>query len=59
MNKEKIKLIAKTIELLVQQLNLELQENGQENILSLQDIIKSCPDSNFINEYEPDYYEEE
>ena len=43
------------MELLVQSLKLELEEPVQENIVSLEDLIKKPP----FGYYEPDYYEEE
>jgi hypothetical protein len=55
MNREKVKLIVKNMELLVQSLKLELEEPVQENIVSLEDLIKKPP----FDYYEPDYYEEE
>lgn len=61
MNQEKVKLIVKNMELLVQQLKLEIQEQEQNTIsLSLEDMIKnSSPNMTSIDEYEPDYFEEE
>jgi cell shape-determining protein MreC len=62
MNPEKVKLIVKNMELLVQQLKLELQEQEQnkENIISLEDMVKNyTPNMTSIDDYEPDYFEEE
>jgi hypothetical protein len=53
MNKEKVKLIIKNMELLVQSLKLELEGN-QDDTWNQQYPV-GCP----IDEYEPDYYEEE
>jgi hypothetical protein len=54
MNKEKVKLIVKNMELLIQSLKLELEE--ESNIIGLNEIISKITPEN-IN-YEPDYYEE-
>lgn len=54
MNKEKIKLIVKNMELLIQSLKLELEEDS--NIIGLNDLVSKISSDN-IN-YEPDYYEE-
>jgi hypothetical protein len=61
MNKEKVKLIVKNMELLVQSLKLELDEQEEKNIVSLEDLLKNQPTNYFdnIKDYEPDYYEEE
>jgi hypothetical protein len=55
MNREKVKLIIKNMELLVQSLKLELEEPEEKNIVSLEDLIKNPS----FYDYEPDYYEEE
>ncbi len=61
MNKEKVKLIVKNMELLIQSLNLELEEPEleKENIVSLEDLLKTQLNTDSTNLYEPDYYEEE
>jgi hypothetical protein len=58
MNKEKVKLIVKNMELLIQSLNLELEEPKleKENIVRLEDLLHNPHSTNL---YEPDYYEEE
>jgi hypothetical protein len=55
MNREKVKLIIKNMELLIQSLKLELEEPEEKNIVSLEDLIKKPS----FYDYEPDYYEEE
>jgi hypothetical protein len=40
MNREKVKLIVKNMELLVQSLKLELDEQEEKNIVSLEDLLK-------------------
>jgi hypothetical protein len=61
MNREKVKLIVKNMELLVQSLKLELDEQEEKNIVSLEDLLKNQPTNYFdnIKDYEPDYYEED
>jgi hypothetical protein len=59
MNKEKVKLIVKNMELLVQSLKLELDEQEEKNIVSLEDLLKNQPTNYKTNDYEPDYYEED
>jgi hypothetical protein len=61
MNREKVKLIVKNMELLVQSLKLELDEQEEKNIVSLEDLLKNQPTNYFdnVNDYEPDYYEED
>jgi hypothetical protein len=61
MNKEKVKLIVKNMELLVQSLKLELDEQEEKNIVSLEDLLKNQPTNYFdsIKDYDPDYYEED
>lgn len=59
MNKEKVKLIVKNMELLVQSLKLELEEPDKENIVSLDDIIKTYPSYYPMDEEgELEYYDE-
>jgi hypothetical protein len=41
MNREKVKLIVKNMELLVQSLKLELDEQEEKNIVSLEDLLKN------------------
>jgi hypothetical protein len=43
MNREKVKLIVKNMELLVQSLKLELDEQEEKNIVSLEDLLKNQP----------------
>jgi hypothetical protein len=52
MNKERLKLIVKNLDLLVQSLKeeLNLEENKSYDYKQI---------SSYIDEYEPDYYEEE
>jgi hypothetical protein len=61
MNREKLKLIVKNMELLVQSLKLELDEQEEKNIVSLEDLLKNQPTNYFdsIKDYDPDYYEED
>jgi hypothetical protein len=59
MNLEKVKLITKNMELLVQALKMEIDEveKKSEGTIKLEDLIR--PESNYIDDYEPDYYEEQ
>ena len=59
MNTEKVKLIIKNMELLIQSLKLELEEE-EKNIIKIEDLVGERKDHRFelIDEYEPDYYEE-
>jgi hypothetical protein len=59
MNREKVKLIVKNMELLVQSLKLELDEQEEKNIVSLEDLLKNQPTNYNMDNYEPDYYEED
>jgi hypothetical protein len=57
MNKKKISLIVRNMELLVESLKIELNElesESKNNIIKFEDLIHQIDDS-----YEPDYYEEE
>ena len=54
MNKEKIKLIIKNMELLLQSLKLEIGE--ESNVVKLEDLLLNTADKHY---YEPDYFEEE
>jgi hypothetical protein len=57
MNKKKISLIVRNMELLVESLKIELNElesESKDNIIKFEDLIHQIDDS-----YEPDYYEEE
>jgi hypothetical protein len=58
MNREKINLIIKNMELLIESLKLEMaeEEEKQSNIVKLKDLIS--PSVDLIDTYEPDYYEE-
>lgn len=51
MNKQKVNLIIKNMELLIQSLKLELEE--ESNTIKIQDLIGTP-----IDNYEPEYYEE-
>jgi hypothetical protein len=59
MNLEKVKLIIKNMELLVQALKIEIDEveKKSEGTIKLEDLIR--PESNYVDDYEPDYYEEQ
>ncbi len=57
MNKKKISLIVRNMELLVESLKMELNESESENegkIIKFEDLIHQIDDS-----YEPDYYEQD
>ena len=59
MNKQKIELIIRNMELLIQSLKLEIEENSESNLIKLNDIMESS--NNFyesIDDYDPEYYEE-
>lgn len=58
MNAEKINLIIKNMELLIESLKLEIAEDQKEknNVISLQDLFEA--ERKKIDTYEPDYYEE-
>lgn len=59
MNKRKVELIIKNMELLIQSLKLEFEETNESNLIKLNDIIESS--NNFyesLDDYDPDYYEE-
>jgi hypothetical protein len=58
MNVEKVKLIVKNMELLVQALKLEIEEAEKQpnNVLRLDDLIHNHRGT--LDDYEPDYYEE-
>jgi hypothetical protein len=57
MNKQKINLIIKNMELLIEFLKLEMEEEEkQSNIVKLEDLIS--PSVDLIDTYEPDYHEE-
>lgn len=60
MNVEKVKLIIKNMELLVQSLKLEMEEEEKANVVKLEDLFTTNlkNEENFIDDYEPDYYEE-
>lgn len=56
MNKKKISLIIRNMELLIESLKLEIEDSKDdemENIIKFQDLIQKIDDS-----YEPDYHEE-
>jgi hypothetical protein len=59
MNKKKISLIVRNMELLVESLKMELNESESESesegkIIKFEDLIHQIDDS-----YEPDYYEQD
>lgn len=58
MNVEKINLIIKNMELLIQSLKLEIAE--ESNVVKLEDLFSSSLNQkqNLVDTYEPDYYEE-
>jgi hypothetical protein len=58
MNVEKVKLIIKNMELLVQALQLEIEEAEKEpnNVIKLDELLGNRQDD--LSDYEPDYYEE-
>jgi|LauGreDrversion4_2_1035121.scaffolds.fasta_scaffold00086_44 hypothetical protein len=56
MNKKKIELIIKNMELLIESLKLELKEHKEDNVIKIEDILKSSQIP--VDTYEPDYYEE-
>lgn len=57
MNKQKINLIIKNMELLIESLKLEIkEEEKQSNIVKIEDLIS--PSVDLIDNYEPDYHEE-
>lgn len=56
MNQKKIELIIKNMELLIESLKLELKEDKVDNIIKIEDILKSSQIP--VDNYEPDYYEE-
>ena len=53
MNREKVRLIIKNMEILIQSLKLELKENQDDT------WNQQYPVGCAIDEYEPDYYEEQ
>jgi hypothetical protein len=58
MNKQKVELIIRNMELLIQSLKLEIEETDA-NLIKLNDIMGSS--NNFyesIDDYDPEYYEE-
>jgi hypothetical protein len=59
MNLEKVKLITKNMELLVQALKMEIDEveKKSEGTIKLEELIG--PKTTYIDDYEPDYYEEQ
>jgi|Laugresu1bdmlbsd_1035121.scaffolds.fasta_scaffold00031_33 hypothetical protein len=58
MNIEKVKLIIKNMELLVQALQLEIEEAEKKpnNVIKLDELLGNRQDN--LGDYEPDYYEE-
>lgn len=59
MNIEKVKLITQNMELLVQALKMEIEEaeKTSKGTIKLEELIG--PKTTYIDDYEPDYYEEE
>ena len=59
MNLEKVKLIIKNMELLVQALKIEIEEveKKSEGTIKLEELIG--PKTTYLDDYEPDYYEEQ
>ena len=60
MNPEKINLIIKNMELLIESLKLEIAEEPKENnyTVRLNDLLSVGQKEDLIDTYEPDYYEE-
>jgi hypothetical protein len=60
MNAEKINLIIKNMELLIESLKLEIAEDQKENkyTVRLDDLLSVGQKEDLIDTYEPDYYEE-
>lgn len=60
MNAEKINLIIKNMELLIESLKLEIAEDQKENkyTVRLDDLLSVGQKKDLIDTYEPDYYEE-
>lgn len=60
MNAEKINLIIKNMELLIEFLKLEIAEDQKENkyTVRLDDLLSVGQKKDLIDTYEPDYYEE-
>lgn len=62
MNPEKINLIIKNMELLIQSLKLEIKEEEKEEnkyTIKLEEILSERQKESLIDTYEPDYYEEQ
>ena len=60
MNTEKINLIIRNMELLIESLKLEIAEDQKENkyTVRLDDLLSVGQKEDRIDTYEPDYYEE-
>lgn len=57
MNIEKVKLIIKNMELLIQSLKLEIEEEKEsDNVIRLDELFANRQDN--LSNYDPDYYEE-
>jgi len=57
MNIEKVKLIIKNMELLIQSLKLEIEdEKESDNVIRLDELFANRQDN--LSNYDPDYYEE-
>jgi hypothetical protein len=61
MNPEKINLIIKNMELLIESLKLEIKEEKEEEnkyTIKLEELFSAEQKEDLIDTYEPDYYEE-
>jgi hypothetical protein len=61
MNPEKINLIIKNMELLIQSLKLEIKEEEKEEskyTIKLEELLSVGQKEDLVDTYEPDYYEE-
>jgi hypothetical protein len=61
MNPEKINLIIKNMELLIESLKLEIKEEKEEEnkyTIKLEELFSAEKKEDLIDTYEPDYYEE-
>jgi hypothetical protein len=61
MNPEKINLIIKNMELLIQSLKLEIKEEEKDTnkyTIKLEELLSMKQKEDLVDTYEPDYYEE-
>jgi len=61
MNPEKINLIIKNMELLIQSLKLEIKEEEKDTnkyTIKLEELLSVGQKEDLVDTYEPDYYEE-